>query len=92
MTKAEFITRLAEKCDCQRQQAEKILEAVLSSLEDGLSSDSRLSFKGFGVFEVKERSARTCRNPSTGQPMEVPACKTVVFRPADALKSIVNPG
>lgn len=89
MTKAEFVSSLAEKCQCNRQQAEKILEAFLDGLEDGLSADKKLSLKGFGVFEIRERASRMGRNPATGEPMQIPAFKTIHFRPSEALKEMV---
>lgn len=90
MTKAEFVTLLSDKCQCPRQQAEKVLEAFLSSVEDALSTDKKLSLKGFGVFEVRKREAHMGINPATKEKMEIPASNTVVFRPADALKNQIR--
>lgn len=90
MTKSDFVTKLAEKCQCPRPQAEKILDAFLSGIEDGISTDKKLSLKGFGVFEIRRREAHTGINPSTREKMEIPASNTVVFRPADTLKNLIK--
>lgn len=90
MTKSEFVTKLAEKCQCPRQQAEKIVDAFLAGVEDGLSGDKKLSLKGFGVFEIRRREAHGGINPATKEKMEIPASNTIVFRPAESLKATIR--
>lgn len=90
MTKSDFITKLAEKCQCPRPQAEKILSAFLNGVEDGLSADKKLSLKGFGTLEIRLRKAHAGINPSTREKIEIPASNTVVFRPADTLKNMIK--
>lgn len=90
MTKSDFVSKLAEKCQCTRPHAEKILDAFLAGVEDGLSTDKKLSLKGFGTFEIRTREAHIGMNPSTKEKMEIPATNTVIFRPAEALKNQIK--
>ena len=47
---------------------------------------------GFGTFSRKHREARTCRNPNTGESMEVPECDVASFKPGKRMKDAVNGG
>ncbi|MEE3216500.1 MAG: HU family DNA-binding protein, partial [Pseudomonadota bacterium] len=54
-----------------------------------VSSGQDVSLIGFGTFTVRERAARTGKNPQTGQPLKIPASKTVAFKPGKGLKDAV---
>ncbi len=90
MNKTELIDSIQEKLggEASKREAEDALSAVLDAIADGVKKDPAKGIQliGFGTFKVAERSARTGRNPRTGEPMEIPASKTVKFTPAAALK------
>lgn len=90
MKKADFIAIVAEKADITKKDAEKAVDAVLESVEEVLVAGDKLQFVGFGSFEVKERPARTGRNPKTNEPMEIKASTVPVFKPGKLLKDKVN--
>lgn len=89
MTKADLINTVAATGLTKRQSAEAI-EAVLDGIKDALASGERVQLVGFGSFEVKERSARSGRNPQTGDAIEIAAKKVPVFKAGTALKDAVN--
>ena len=62
----------------------------LSTIGNGLVSDGVVQLVGFGSFEVRERKARTGRNPQTNEPIQIPASKSVGFRPGAKLKETVS--
>ena len=51
-----------------------------------MKKDKKVQIIGFGTFEVKKRAKRTGRNPKTGEAMEIPASKSVGFKPSSVLK------
>ncbi len=63
---------------------------MLKTLEAALAAGHKIVLKGFGRFEVKDRPARTGRNPSTGMPMEIGPSKAINFKAGKALKEAVN--
>ncbi|MBU0567839.1 HU family DNA-binding protein [bacterium] len=89
MTKADLINTVAATGLTKRQSAEAI-EAVLDGIKDALAGGERVQLVGFGSFEVKERSARSGRNPQTGDAIEIAAKKVPVFKAGTALKDAVN--
>ena len=90
MNKAELSEAVAEKTGLTLQNAERAVDAVLDSLTEALASGSKVQIPGFGSFEVRERSAREGKNPSTGETIQIPAAKIAVFKPGKNLKDTVN--
>ena len=86
MNKAELITAVAQKSGLTRKDADKVVASVLESITETLASGEKVSIVGFGTFEVKERAARTGRNPSTGETIEIPASKTPSFKTGKGLR------
>lgn len=90
MNKSEFIQAMAEKSDLSVKDATAALNATLETIQESLRKGEPVSFVGFGTFEVKERAARTGRNPRTKQPVEIPASKVPSFKAGKSLKEAVN--
>lgn len=81
MTKQEFIALYQEKMKLSsKKESETLVNGFFSTLEEILVKGEELSVLGFGKFEVTTQSARTCRNPKTGEQMQVPEKKVVKFR------------
>lgn len=70
---------------------ERTLQAILDATTQALASGERVELRGFGIFEAKETKARTGRNPSTGQTIEIPASRKAAFRPSKELKERLVP-
>lgn len=90
MTKAELISKIAEKSNMTKAASERALNACLASIEDILVNDGKLTLTGFGSFVVEQRKARKGRNPQTGMEITIPATKVVKFRPGKLLKEAVK--
>ncbi len=90
MTKAELVAKIAAEAGIKKVEAERCVSAFVNALSEALEKGERIAIPGLGVFNVRERKARKGRNPRTGEPMEIPARKVVVFSAAKALKERVN--
>ena len=90
MNKSEFIQAMAEKSGLTVKDATTALNATLEVIQESLQKGESVSLVGFGTFEVKERAARTGRNPQTKQPVEIPASKAPSFKAGKPLKEAVN--
>lgn len=89
MNKTELISAVAEKAEMTKKDAEKAVNAILSSVEDALAQGDKVQLVGFGTFEVRERAARKGRNPQTGKEILISATKVPAFKPGKALKEAV---
>ncbi|MDI3257592.1 MAG: HU family DNA-binding protein [Kyrpidia sp.] len=90
MTKQDLIAKVAEKSGLTKKAAAAAVDAVLETIQEALQAGESVGLTGFGSFEVRERSARTGRNPQTGETIEIAGGKTPVFRPGKALKEAVK--
>ena len=90
MNKAELVDAIADSADLPKATASKALDAVINSITDALKGGEQVSLVGFGTFTVKDRAARTGRNPRTGDPIEIAAAKVPGFKAGKALKDAVN--
>ncbi len=90
MNKVELIAAVAEKAQISKKDAEKAVAAVVASIEGALAKGDKVQLIGFGTFEVRERAARTGRNPRTKESIEIAASKQPVFKAGQALKNAVK--
>ncbi|GEK46083.1 HU family DNA-binding protein [Halomonas pacifica] len=90
MNKSELIEAIAASADIPKAAATRALDAMVEAVTDSLKKGDSVSLVGFGTFAVKERAARTGRNPQTGQPIEISAAKVPSFKAGKALKDSVN--
>lgn len=90
MNQASLIDAVAATLECTKKVAEKVVQTVVSEMKKGLADEGEVKLSGFGVFTVKERAARTARNPKTGETVDVPAKKAPAFKAAKALKDELN--
>ncbi len=90
MNKAQLVEAVAQGMDVTAAEAQRAVNAVLDSIKEGLkSSEGAVSLVNFGTFEVRERKARTGRNPRTGATIFIQASKSVGFRAGKALKAML---
>ena len=91
MNKAELVAKVADKTGFKKKDAEVALDAVLETIEEALVAGDSVRLIGFGTFEVRQRKARTGRNPrKPGETIEIAASKAPVFKAGKALKDSVN--
>ncbi|AMO68509.1 MAG: HU family DNA-binding protein [Zhongshania sp.] len=90
MNKSELIDAIAESADLSKAAAGRALDATVEAITNALKSDDSVSLVGFGTFSVKDRAARTGRNPQTGAPIEISAAKIPSFKAGKALKDACN--
>ena len=90
MTKAELVVNVAEKSGLDRKKADKAVVAVFDTIKQALIEGDKVQIIGFGTFENRERSARTGRNPRTGETIDIPASKLPSFKAGKGLKEAVN--
>nr|DAJ37141.1 MAG TPA: DNA binding protein [Caudoviricetes sp.] len=90
MTKIEFVDAVAKETEWTKKDSEEAINAVVKVITNALVAGEKLSIVGLGTFEVVERAEREGRNPQTGQSIMIKACKMPKFKPAKALKDLVN--
>ncbi len=93
MLRSELIARLAEENpDLKSEDLERVVGIILDEITDALARGDRVELRGFGAFSVRQRKARTGRNPRTGETVQVEAKTVPFFRPGKELRARVNGG
>ena len=90
MNKSELIDAVAEETGLSKAEAGRAADAVFNAITRALSRGDQVTLVGFGSFMVRQRKARTGRNPQTGGTLNIPASKAPGFRAGKALKDAVN--
>ncbi|MDF1662276.1 MAG: HU family DNA-binding protein [Planctomycetota bacterium] len=90
MTRAGLVKAIAQNVNSTNAHAERILDAFLGAVKNGLQSDGTVQLIGFGTFLVKEMAARNGRNPQSGEVISIPARRVVSFKVGSKLKKAVN--
>ena len=90
MNKSELIASIAAKEGYTKTAVANVIDAFLEETKLSVQKGDPVQLIGFGTFENRERSARTGRNPRTGEKIEIPASKLPSFKAGKALKEAVN--
>lgn len=90
MNRSELVAKMAERSELTKKDSEKALSAFIEAVTGELAKKGKVQLVGFGTFEVHDRSARTGRDPRTGNPIKIPASKAPTFKAGKALKDAVN--
>ena len=90
MNKRELVEAVAGGTGMSRSAVAEALDAVLEAVAASLAAGEPVSVPGFGTFEVRERGARTGRNPRTGEAIEIAASRVPAFRAGKALRDRLN--
>lgn len=90
MNKSELIDAVAEGADISKAAAGRAIDAMVDAVTGALKGGDQVNLIGFGTFLVRDRAARTGRNPRTGETINIAASKAPSFKAGKALKDAVN--
>ena len=90
MTKKEIAIKIADETGIKQIVVKEVVQKTINAMIESLAKGVTLELRNFGVFKVKERKARTGRNPRTGETVSVPPKKVVTFKPGLVMKQSVK--
>jgi len=90
MNKSDLIDAIADSAGLSKADAGRALDGVVDAITGALKGGNAVSLVGFGTFSVRDRAARTGRNPRTGESIKIAASKNPAFKAGKALKDAVN--
>lgn len=90
MNKTEIVEKIADQAGLSKADAGRALDAFVDEVTDALKKGDSVQLVGFGTFSIRERSARTGRNPQTGETIKIKASKSPAFKAGKALKDALN--
>ncbi len=90
MNKSELIDVVASNAGVTKASAGQAVEATLDAIAGALKGGDSVALVGFGTFSVRERGARSGRNPRTGESIQIAASRVPAFKAGKALKDAVS--
>lgn len=90
MNKTELVNTVATQAELTQADAKKAVDALIETISNTLAKEEKIQLVGFGTFEVRERAARTGRNPQTGEEIQIAASKVPAFKAGKELKEAVK--
>lgn len=90
MNKSDLIDAVSDSAEISKAAAGRAVDGILAAITNALSQGDQVSLVGFGTFLVRERAARSGRNPRTGETIQISAAKNPSFKAGKALKDAVN--
>ncbi|MCR5610343.1 MAG: HU family DNA-binding protein [Clostridiales bacterium] len=90
MNKAQLINAVAAKTGLAKKDVDAAVNAAFDAIIEALKAGDKVQVVGFGRFEVRERPARTGRNPMTGEAIEIAASRSAAFKAGNALKDALE--
>ena len=88
--KQDLIAKVSERTSLTKKDSAAAVDAVFGAISEFLAAGEKIQLIGFGNFEVRERAARTGRNPQTGKEITIAASKVPAFKAGKALKDAVK--
>lgn len=90
MNKTELIAIVADRANLSKKVAEETIDVLIDTICETLADGEKVVVSGFGTFEVRNRVARTGRNPRTGEEISIPGQKSPAFKAGKVLKDMVR--
>ncbi len=90
MNKAELVEKVSGEVGLSKRETQKVIDAIIGTIGDTLAAGEKVTLVGFGTFGVRQRKARTGRNPQTGATIQIPAKKVPKFAGGKTLKEKVK--
>ncbi len=90
MRKPELAAAIAAQAELSKEKANEVLTAITDEITKAMARKDTVNLIGFGTFSVRQRSARTGKNPQTGAEIKIAASETVGFKPGKTLKDAIQ--
>jgi nucleoid DNA-binding protein len=87
MTKADLARAIYDRHGgISNQEAQRIVDIIFETIKTRLLEGDEVRIVGFGALEVVTRRSRRGRNPVTGEALQLPERRALVFRPSRSMK------
>jgi DNA-binding protein HU-beta len=90
VNKAQLVEALSTRLGEDKKRTAATVDALLDTVYRTVQKGEKVALTGFGVFEKRDRAARTARNPATGEKVRVKKTSVPAFRAGQEFKNIVN--
>jgi len=90
VTKADLVEHITRKIGFSRRKSAEAVDSLLELFKETLERGEKIKISRFGSFQVMIKKGKKGRNPRTGEEVQIPARKVLIYRPSPLLKKILN--
>ncbi len=90
MNKTELVAKVAEVAGLSKVDSKKAIEAAIEAVKGALKNGEKVQIPGIITLSVATRSARTGKNPQTGDVIEIPAKNVIKIKAGSELEAVVQ--
>lgn len=90
ITRADVAETIYEEIGLSRKDSTDILDMILDEIVKELSSGNDVKLSSFGTFSLRQKSARSGRNPKTGVEAIISPRRVISFKPSQTMRKIIN--
>ncbi len=88
MIRADLVEKVSQQTGLNKVVVKNIIDSFLINLRQALEQGERIELRNFGVFQVRRRGAKVGRNPRTGERVEIPERRKIIFKPSKSFKQL----
>jgi DNA-binding protein HU-beta len=90
MNKAELVSAIAKRADVPASTVDSVIDGLREELVEAITRGDKVALPGLLTVERTQRSARTGRNPQTGESIDIAAANTVKVTAGSTLKKAAS--
>ncbi|MGY1604042.1 HU family DNA-binding protein [Geodermatophilus sp. SYSU D00815] len=90
MNKSELVSAIAKRADVPAATVTSVIDGLQEELVEAITRGEKVAVSGLLTVERTQRSARTGRNPQTGETIDIPAANTVKVTAGSNLKKAAS--
>lgn len=90
VTKKDLVEEIAERTGLTQVDTKIVIESFLESVARALQTGTNIEIRGFGRFKIKQKKARTARNPRTNEYIKVDSGYKPIFEASRELRKQVD--
>lgn len=90
VTRLDVAEAIYTEVGLSRKDSNEILDMIVDEIVKELSIGNDVKLSSFGTFSLRDKKARTGRNPKTGVEAVISSRRVISFKPSQTMRKIIN--
>ncbi len=90
VTRSDIAEVIYTEIGLSRKDSNDILDMVIDEIVKELSLGNDVKLSSFGTFSLRDKKARTGRNPKTGVEAVISSRRVISFKPSQTMRKAIN--
>ena len=90
VTRLDVAEAIYTEIGLSRKDSSDILDMIIDEIVKELSQGNDVKPSSFGTFSLRDKKARTGRNPKTGVEAVISSRRVISFKPSQTMRKIIN--